>query len=75
MARHTDIIVFWTFLISNFLMKHKSSAAGSDSFFRQVLPCLKTEAEHMPKRRDPLQIIRRTESKKIEGYISAAFTN
>jgi hypothetical protein len=45
-------------------MKPEFLAAGSDSFFRQVLPCLKTEAEHLPKRRAPLKIIKRTESEK-----------
>jgi len=65
LLRLTDIITFWTLSISNCIMKHEFSAAGSDSFFSQVLlPCLKTEAVHLPKRRAPLKIIRRTESKK-----------
>jgi hypothetical protein len=54
-------------------MKHEFSAEGSDSFFRQMLPCLKTEAEHLPKRRAPLKIIRRTDKKK--KIVSAAYTN
>ena len=54
MLRLTDLIIFWTLSKSNFLTKHEFSAAGSDSFFREVLSCLKTETEHLSKRRAPL---------------------